>query len=85
MLKLLATDKKDGSMLVGLVLSASNIDKLKCDLPIEVDLRDMGIPHAIRVQIQYGGTDDDVCELAKRLQVRYPEAGVNKQAKHHEG
>ena len=47
MLKFKGVDHRDGSDVVWLVLSSSNIDKLKCDLPIEVDLRDLGYDHAI--------------------------------------
>ena len=85
MLKFLATDKSDGTTLVGLVLSSTNIEKLKSDLAIEVDLRDMGIEQSIRVRIQYGGTDDELIEIAKHLKIAYPEAKRNIQRKHHEG
>lgn len=85
MIKFKAVDHRDGSDVVGLVLSSSNIDKLKCDLPIEVDLRDLGFDHAIKVQIIYGGTDEDVLEKGRKMREAHPNAETRTQGKHHEG
>ena len=85
MLKFKAVDDRDGSDVVGLVLSSSNIDKLKCDLPIEVDLRDLGYDHAIKIQIIYGGTDEDMLDKARKMRAAHPNADARIQRKHHEG
>lgn len=89
MMKFKAHGKHGGEpgVIVGLGISDGNIERLKAQLPIVVDLHQMGIVTAeVRfIQIFYGGTDAQMNELAKQMVAANPDAGVSEQKRAHEG
>lgn len=86
MLKFRGTDKNTpGSIVLGFVLDESNIVKLMSGLPIEVHAKDMGVDSPVIVTIAYGGTAENMRELASRIENRFPDAEKKCQNKHHEG
>lgn len=90
MLKFIARDEGDGSVILGFLLSEGNLKKLREGLPILVELSAMGVDgydgDAIKkgkVIIAYGGTDDELFEMVKGKVS--PDTIVHKQEKYHEG
>ena len=54
------TSKIEDGTLVGLGLVEKNVEMLKKDKPIVVNLRDLGLPHDVKIMIFYGETEEQI-------------------------
>lgn len=88
MIKFIARKTNDDgttSKILGLGISEGNVVKLKQNMPIRVDLHDLGLTEGpLRyVDLFYGGTDQDLADMIKPMVG--PESVRCEQKKFHEG
>ncbi len=65
MIKFLATNPKTGRKILGFGLSEGNVERLKLDTPIKVNLSEMHPALDVDFVIIYGKTEQDMADILK--------------------
>lgn len=58
---------------IGIILSDTDIKALKSELPISLDLKELGHSESVPVMIQNGGTDEDLQKLRRLMKRTFPD------------
>jgi len=59
------TSTREGRTLVGLGLSAGNVQRLREGKPIHVHLEELNLPYKIELMIMYGETEQEIANELK--------------------
>ena len=74
---------RDGKPLYGFGLSEGNLQKLRQDMPIVVELEQLGLTGSL--VIFYGKTESEIYKMMKDGGLIGPDTKMHEQKKHHEG